>query len=474
MLFSSFFFTFTFLPMVLILYYLVNGKYRKCGNYILLVASIYFYSYGEPVFIYVMIGCVFVNYLMSLLIDKYRQNKVSHTLLTVDVLFNIVILFLFKYFDWAISIINNFFRTDIPAVGGVLPIGISFFIFQTLSYVVDVYRGTVKVQKNPFLLMLYISFFPQLVAGPIVRYSTIEKQLTERKCTLEGVAQGSKRFLLGFSKKVIIADNLSRVVTEIFSMDVTTTNPLVLWIGSICFSLQILYDFSGYSDMAIGLGKLFGFEFLENFDYPYISKSVTEFWRRWHMSLGQWFKDYVYIPLGGSRVSVPKHILNMFVVWLFTGIWHGANFTFIFWGVGYFVLLVIEKYIVKPDKRFSFFSSVIWRTITLLAVNFGWVLFNSKSLKDGICYWLGMFGRYGNNFVVDGTVLRCCREYGVYIILGVIFSMPISKWLAQRIVNTKLSYVIAVVAPFVYGIIFLLAVSYVAVGNHNPFIYFNF
>ena len=392
MVFSSLIFTFLFLPIVLIVYYLAKDKYR---NYILLAASLFFYSYGEPHFVYVMLGSVLGNYIMALLIDRFKERKLSKICLIADIVFNIGLLFIFKYLDFTISVFNMVFHTSIDIMRIKLPIGISFFTFQALSYVIDVYRGTVKVQKNLLYLALYISFFPQLVAGPIVRYSTIEEQIHDRKCTLESFSEGAKRFLIGFSKKIILANNLSLFASEIFSLDVTVTNPLLLWLGSICFSLQIFYDFSGYSDMAIGLGRIFGFVFLENFDYPYVSRSVTEFWRRWHMSLGQWFRDYVYIPLGGSRVSTPRHILNMLIVWLLTGIWHGANFTFIAWGLGYFVLLVIEKYIIKPEKRNSSIPSVVWRIVTLAAINFGWVMFNSAGCRDGIRYCLAMLGAYG-------------------------------------------------------------------------------
>lgn len=471
MVFSSLVFTYMFLPIVLILYYLSKDKYR---NYILLAASLYFYSYGEPKFVYVMIGSILGNYVMAILVDKFRGKTLSTICMIADVVMNIGILFIFKYLDFGITILNTLFRTNIHILGIVLPIGISFYTFQALSYVIDVYRETVRVQKNPLYVALYISFFPQLIAGPIVRYSTIEEQITNRHCDLESFSMGGKRFLIGFSKKVILANNLSVIATEIFSMDVRTTNPLLLWIGSICFSLQIFYDFAGYSDMAIGLGRMFGFTFLENFDYPYISKSVTEFWRRWHMSLGQWFRDYVYIPLGGSRTSVIKHIFNMFVVWLLTGIWHGANYTFILWGLGYFVLLVIEKYVVKPDKRPKFFTSVIWRLFTLVAVNFGWVIFNSPTWKDGIRFCLAMIGRYSVKPVIDGTVQKYFREYGFFILAGILFATPIMKWIDKKTENSKVAYIKAIVSPVICGIVFLWAVSYILLGAHNPFIYFNF
>lgn len=472
MVFSSLYFSFFFLPLVVLIYYLSKEKYR---NYILLIASLYFYSYGEPSFVFVMIGSIALNYGIAFAISKSQEkSKISQILLMLDILINVGILFIFKYLDFAIGASNMFLRTELSAKNITLPIGISFFTFQAMSYVIDVYRGKVEIQKNPLYLALYISFFPQLIAGPIVRYSTIVDQITNRISTTDKFAEGVRRFFLGFGKKVILANNLSLIASEIFAMDYTSTNPLLLWIGSISYSLQILYDFSGYSDMAIGLGKIFGFDFEENFNYPYISKSVTEFWRRWHMSLGQWFRDYVYIPLGGSRVSVPKHILNMFIVWILTGIWHGANYTFIAWGLGYFVILVIEKFIIKPEKRKNTLIRIIWQIITLLSVNFGWVLFNSSGIRAGIKYCLAMLGKYGIAYVIDERVVRYFREYGVFLILGILFATPIMRCIKDKIQESKVTNVVEIAAPILYGIMFLWAVSYIILGAHNPFIYFNF
>ena len=474
MVFSSLLFVFVFLPIVIILNYVAKDNYR---NYILLIASLVFYAYGEPRFVLVMIGSIIINYILAMLIAGKKEKSnvlIAKILLLVDIVINIGLLFIYKYLNFSISVLNKIFHVTLPVHNITLPIGISFFTFQALSYVVDVYRGTVKVQKNPLYVALYISFFPQLIAGPIVRYSSIEKQITDRKCSLEKFSQGGKRFMLGFAKKVILANNLSIIASEIFAMNVKQTNPLVLWLGSICYSLQILYDFSGYSDMAIGLGKIFGFEFLENFDYPYVSKSVTEFWRRWHMSLGQWFRDYVYIPLGGGRVSVARHIANMFIVWMLTGIWHGANYTFILWGFWYFVLLVIEKYIIKPEKRKNVFIGFVWRIITLLSVNFGWVIFNSTSWKNGIKFCLAMLGSYGISPIIDSSIIRYCREYAFFIITGILFATPLMKMLENKLQNTKISYVSSVISPIIYGVVFLWAVSYIILGAHNPFIYFNF
>lgn len=472
MVFSSLLFAFFFLPAVVILYFFAKDKYR---NYLLLIASLLFYSYGEPKFVLVMIGSIIINFLLAILISKEKsleRAKLAKTFLVIDIIANIGILFVFKYLNFSVNILNSIFKNRIPQTSIALPIGISFFTFQALSYVVDVYRGSVKVQKNPFYLALYISFFPQLIAGPIVRYSTIEQQIEKRICTIDSFAEGFKRFMLGFSKKVLLANNLSVVASEIFALKIKSANPLLLWLGAICYSLQIFYDFSGYSDMAIGLGKIFGFDFDENFNYPYISKSVTEFWRRWHISLGQWFRDYIYIPLGGSRTSVLKHIFNMFVVWALTGIWHGANYTFILWGIEYFVLLVIEKYLIKPEKQHNIFIKVFWQIITLLSIIFGWVMFNSVDVKHGIRYCLAMFGKYQTHFVINDQILMYLREYGFYIIWGLVCSTPILKIIDKKIRNKNIA--VTILLPVLEGVIFIWAVSFLILGAHNPFIYFNF
>ncbi|WP_242952232.1 MBOAT family O-acyltransferase [Butyrivibrio sp. YAB3001] len=454
------------------MYYLAKEEYR---NYILLIASLWFYSYGEPHFIVVMIASIMVNYGLALLVDKYKTKCIGKLCLILDLAGNLGILFVYKYFDYLLYIMAEKIHLGVSPIGITLPIGISFFTFQALSYVIDVYRGTVKVQKNPLYLALYISFFPQLIAGPIVRYSTIERQITERKSSTDLFADGVRRFMLGFGKKVLLANNLALIPQQTFSRDVTITNPLFLWMGSVAYSLQIFYDFSGYSDMAIGLGKMFGFEFEENFNYPYISKTVTEFWRRWHISLGQWFKDYVYIPLGGAKTNAIRHILNMLVVWTLTGIWHGANITFWAWGFGYFVLLVIEKYLVKPSHHENVYFRIFWRIITLVCVNFGWVIFNSESLKAGVKYCLAMLGyyRYQTN-MIDTDIVANFRQYGVFIIMGILFSTPIMKMLREKILSEGGKKLFAILEPVVVSVVFLWAVSYLILGAHNPFIYFNF
>ncbi len=469
MVFSGLLFTFYFLPAVLILYYAAGERYR---NFVLLAASLGFYAYGEPKYVFLMAASIGLNYGIALLIERRRDR--GRLLMILAAVLNIGILFFFKYLNFTVSVINGLFRTEIGTVPVRLPIGISFFTFQALSYVIDVYRGRVKARKNPLYAGLYISFFPQLIAGPIVRYHDIEGQIQSRKSSLPLFGEGVRRFFHGFCKKVILANNLALAAEKVFSMQFTAANPAVLWLGSLCYSLQIYYDFSGYSDMAIGLGKMFGFTFGENFDYPYISKTVTEFWRRWHISLSQWFRDYVYIPLGGSRVSRLKTIRNMLVVWLLTGIWHGANFTFIFWGLFYFVLLVLEKYLFRPDERKSRVFRILWQVFTLLWVNFAWVIFNSPSLKSGLRFCLSMMGVYVRRFSWDVTMQALFREYGFYVLAGVIFAAPVLNVLREKAGKSKAASFFAAAEPIGYGLAFLWAVSFLVLGAHNPFIYFNF
>lgn len=476
MVFSSLLFTFIFLPITVGIFYLSKEEYR---NYILLAASLLFYAYGEPKFVFVMGVSIMMNYSFALLVDRANAaaNKSwARGFLFVDVFLNLGILFIFKYLDFAISIGNRILQISLPFRNITLPIGISFFTFQAMSYVIDVYYERVNIQKNPLYIALYISFFPQLIAGPIVRYNSIENQIGRRIYSIDKFGEGVRRFLLGFSKKVILANHLSVVSSEIWSMDVCTTPPSLLWLGSICYSLQIYYDFSGYSDMAIGLGKIFGFQFEENFNYPYISRSITEFWRRWHISLGQWFRDYVYIPLGGSRVNASRHLFNLLVVWLLTGIWHGADYSFVVWGLVYFILLVIEKYVVKPEEKRNVVVRFFWQVITLLCINFAWVIFNSPHLKSGIRYCLGMVGYYGKSSgMINGQFIRYLREYGFFIILGILFATPIAEMIGFRMQRTKiLADITAFLVPICYGLIFLWAISFLILGVHNPFIYFNF
>ncbi len=471
MVFSSAIFLFAFLPLVLLLYGMAKPKFQ---NMILLAASLLFYAYGEPTFVFVMLASVVLNYAFAMLIELpgHGSKRWRRGWLLAALVCDLGILFVFKYLNFFGRMVGKVLHTDLPLPSIALPIGISFFTFQALSYVVDVYRGTTRVQRNPFSLALYISFFPQLIAGPIVRYSTIAEQIDERTVTPEKLSQGVQRFIVGFCKKVLLANNVALVAEMAFDVHGEKSVAL-LWVGSLAYTLQIFFDFCGYSDMAIGLGKMFGFEFEENFNYPYMAKSVTDFWHRWHISLSQWFRDYVYFPLGGSRVTPMRHIFNLFVVWFLTGLWHGANYTFLAWGMMYFVMQLVEKFLIKP-QRLHGAAAVGWRVVTLLIVNFGWVLFNSLSIADAKQYIFGMLGLRGLP-LWSAAVTGIFREYGVFLLLGVIFSTPIAKVCGQRLRAGHGGAVWQrVLLPLGQMAVFAWAVSFVVLGAHNPFIYFNF
>ncbi len=459
MVFSSLIFTFLFLPAV-ILFYGIAPRFLK--NYILFAASILFYAYGEPRFVFIMLGSVIINYLTGLGIGYTRNRILKRVLMILSVIIDIGILFIYKYL--------NFF-TGREIIHSGLPIGISFYTFQILSYVIDVYTGRVKAQKNLFTLALYISFFPQLIAGPIVRYTDIEKQImTDRKVTIDDFGDGALRYTQGFLKKVLIANNVSLIAEKVFTG--TDMGSAALWVGAMAYAVQIYFDFSGYSDMAIGLGRMFGFRFRENFNLPYTASSITDFWRRWHISLSSWFRDYVYIPLGGSRVSAPRHILNLFIVWSLTGLWHGANYTFIAWGFSYFVLLTLEKYLIRPEKRGTVFS-VFYRIFTLVCVLLLWVVFNSPSLGFAGSYITGMFG-IGRAWQF-AEALSLVRGKMLYLVCGLLLSTGLPQDIFAKLQRLRISRYLE---PFVItasaAVLMIWAVSFLAVGTHNPFIYFNF
>lgn len=461
MVFSSGIFLFLFLPITLLLYHL--AKRIETKNIVLLITSIIFYAWGEPIYVLLLLGSIVLNWKFGLLVSDDNKNK--HVWLVVSAVFNLAILFLFKYLGFVCDNLNLILHSKLKA-NIILPIGISFFTFQAMSYVIDVYRGKGIAQKQIRNVALYISLFPQLIAGPIVRYETVANQISNRFVDSDKFSDGVRRFILGLGKKVVFANNFSLIADTIF--DSTTQQGAALhWIGAIAYSLQILFDFSGYSDMAIGLGKMFGFEFLENFNYPYISKSITEFWRRWHISLGTWFRDYVYIPLGGNRVTKTRHIFNLFIVWLLTGIWHGANWTFIAWGLFYFVLLVIEKYTHLDkmlEKRFRIFSHIY----TLFFVMLGWIIFRSVNISAALLYIKGMFGP-----AIIGEDLTLLKEFlGEYIVVFVLsfgLLVPWSKCL--RLDNYKSARTIK---DALLLLILLLSVAYIMKGSYSPFIYFNF
>ncbi len=473
MIFSSVAFLFYFLPVALILYYGLFFS-NPLKNGILLILSLIFYAWGEPKFVLLMILSIVVNYFLALIIDIIRDKKsLAKFFLLISCIYNLGMLFIFKYLTFVIRNINKYQNNPITVPNMVLPIGISFFTFQALSYVIDVYRKSGVVQKNPFYVGLYISFFPQLVAGPIVKYSTIAEQIKNRKETWEKFSVGTCRFITGLGKKVLISNSMAIVADRIFGMsEISPIAASLAWIGSIAYTLQIFYDFSGYSDMAIGMGLMFGFKFEENFNYPYISKSISEFWRRWHISLGSWFKDYVYFPLGGSRVSnKDKMIRNLLVVWLLTGIWHGAEWTFIVWGLLNFVFIALEKIIsFEKIENIGIFKHIY----TLFLVTLGWVIFRSLNLYEAGKYISYMFGLSYNGFFSDYT-LMFIKEYSVFFILGIVFSTPIAKYANKLIVeNTKGTKLLEYVYPFAIMILFIIVLSYLVKGSYNPFIYFNF
>ena len=465
MLFSSLTFLFIFLPLLLVIYFLAKDKYK---NYILLAVSLLFYSWGEPKYIVLMLLSITVNYVLALLLDKKR--KYDKLFLIISLIFNIGMLFSFKYLNFFITNINNIAHLNISLFKLTLPIGISFYTFQILSYVVDVYKKEVEVQKNIFNLGTYIAFFPQLIAGPIVRYQTIEEELKTRTHSIEKVSDGLRRFVLGLAKKVIIANNVALIADTIFdSPSVSEYGTLVIIVGMLAYTFQIYFDFSGYSDMAIGLGKIFGFTFNENFNYPYVADSVTDFWRRWHISLSSWFRDYVYIPLGGNRVSKLKWIRNILVVWMLTGFWHGASWNFILWGLFYGILLLIEKLLLS--KILDKLPKVIRWIYTFIIVNIGWLIFRLESLDTLKVVFKNLFttGSKGfYNFISSNYDLV---NYVPFMILALIFSFPIYK-----IINDKLkdNTIYLFIKDIIIIILFVLCIAFLINNSYNPFIYFRF
>ena len=476
MIFSSLEFVLLFLPVTIAVYFLLQEKLR---NYWLLAASLFFYAWGEPKFVLVMIGSIFCNYLLAMAMDRLGNQRTRKVLLIFAVTINIGILLVFKYLNFIIETIHGV----IPATQSViaqtairLPIGISFFTFQALSYVVDVYRREAKAQRNPFYVGLYISLFPQLIAGPIVRYTTIMDQIKERKITWPAFSDGIIRFMTGFNKKVLLANVVAQVADRAFKTGGGSVG--MAWLGAVCYALQIYFDFSGYSDMAIGLGKMFGFRFLENFNYPYISRTVTEFWRRWHISLGTWFRDYVYFPLGGSRVSSRSRLIfNLLIVWLLTGIWHGANWTFILWGLLYGVAIIFEKMIGIPKKiqNWPRAARILYRMATLLLVLLGWVLFRADNLPCATDYFRVMFGLGGAPLASNDFVFYV-REYGAYWIGGIICSLPLLPWIRKGLEHAggKTGRVVSELAQLAQLALFIISLTMLVMNAHNPFIYFNF
>ena len=466
MLFSSIPFLYYFLPSVLILYFIVP---KKLKNTVLMLSSLVFYGWGEPKYVILMIASIVIGYFSGILIEAFSQKKLSKVFLGISVAVNLGFLAYFKYADFFIQNFNAVTGLSIPLLRIALPIGISFYTFQILSYTIDVYRKDVPAQKNIINLAAYITMFPQLIAGPIVRYSDIAKQLEERTHSFENFSKGIRRFVLGLGKKILIANSLGELCDVFKASD--DKSVLFYWLYAVAFGLHVYFDFSGYSDMAIGLGRIFGFRFSENFNYPYISKSATEFWRRWHMSLGTWFRDYVYIPLGGNRVSKPKWFFNIFVVWFLTGFWHGAAWNFIIWGLFFAVLLIVEKvFLLKYLDK----SKVISRVYTLVAVGISFVIFNATDMKEAFSYIGGMFGA-GDLPLVSTEFFYYLKSFAVTLVIGIIGATPIVKNTVEKIFeNNKISKFISVLEPM--GLVILLAImtAYLVDGSFNPFLYFRF
>ncbi len=457
MVFSGIPFLFFFLPALMLLYFLVP---EKAKNTVLLIFSLAFYAAGEPSYIILMIFSITQAYIFGRLMATGKRRKLWFILTLICAVAPLVVC---KYADFIVENVNLIPGVALPLPGIPLPIGISFYTFQLIGYAADVYMGQCEAQKNPFTLALYVSLFPQLIAGPIVRYSDVEKALTSRKHTLEGFTRGILRFSVGLGKKILIANTLGELVGALgHSM-------LGAWIGAIAAALQFYFDFSGYSDMAIGLGRMFGFEFMENFNYPFISAGVAEFWRRWHISLGSWFRDYIYIPMGGNRVSLPRWIFNILVVWMFTGLWHGAQWNFVLWGLYFAFFLVLEKF-MRPVIQKT--PKVIRHVVTLLVVLISFVLFNSNTLAD--------FGRtvasmFDFTNPVDTTSLYYARSYAVTLLAAAVGATPLLRNLTRKLADgERTKNIVLVLSPLFAMIVLVLSTAYVVDGSFNPFLYFRF
>ena len=477
MLFPSVEFIFAFLPIVLTVYFILLRRNVLLKNIWLFAASLFFYAFGEGSFILLMLGEILLDYLLALLLNRSQKRWARRTLLSIAIISNIGILGIFKYASFVCVDILHLPPDAVGIAADIhLPLGISFFTFQALSYVLDVYMGKVDATGSFLNVGLYVSFFPQLVAGPIVRFTDIADAINNRKESIDGFSSGVVRFLIGLSKKVLIANNMALVADAAWKLiigDRLEASVAMAWLGAISYTLQIYFDFSGYSDMAIGLGKIFGFDFPENFKHPYIATSLTEFWRRWHISLSSWFRDYVYIPLGGSRRGEARTYINLMIVWLLTGIWHGANYTFVVWGLLYGILLMIEKVICahKAIRKQSLIQRIAGRIYTMIVVTLAWVIFRSDSINDAVIYILGMFGR-GSGKLVDRVFVAYLKQNICFYIPAMIGCIPILESLELKFGEKNPIYNVAFGATVLAG--FVISVSYIINNGYNPFIYFNF
>lgn len=471
MIFSSVFFIFVFLPATLILYFLVPWKIK---NLVLLLVSLVFYAWGEPVYILLMMFSIVFNYFSGIELEQRREKNQPikfKICFWTTVAANLAILGFFKYYGFLITNLNRILPVDIPYQELALPIGISFYTFQTLSYIIDVYWGNVEVQKNLINFGTYVTMFPQLIAGPIVRYADVERQLRRRTLSVTKFGDGVLWFLRGLGKKVLLANNIGMVFETIVAMAADERSVLTAWIGCLAYTMQIYYDFSGYSDMAVGLGKMLGFDFVKNFEYPYISKSITEFWRRWHISLGTWFREYVYIPLGGNRVSVPKHVRNIMVVWILTGFWHGAAWNFMLWGFYYGVLLLLEKYFLHSLLEKA--PGIVTHIYTMLLVMVGWVFFFSSSLGQAGSYLGNMVG-IGGAGLADGTGIYYLTTNLILIVIMILCATPkVYELFRQFSLGSSSGFRLAGTI-LIYAGIFVASTAYLVNVTYNPFLYFRF
>ncbi|MEG2322226.1 MAG: MBOAT family O-acyltransferase [Bacilli bacterium] len=461
MIFSSIPFIFFFLPICLIIYFLVPFKIK---NYVLLVFSLIFYAWGEPIYILLMIFSSVVDYTVGRLIEKKPGNKKLY--LFISIIINLGLLGFFKYSDFLINNINNLFNSNIALLKLGLPIGISFFTFQTMSYSIDVYRGHVKAEKNFFTFMTYVCMFPQLIAGPIVRYETVSDELHKREITWAKFQSGMLRFLQGLFKKVLIANNVGYLFSTITALPFGEISVLSAWLAIIAFTLQIYFDFSGYSDMAIGMGKMLGFTYPENFDHPFVAKSISEFWNRWHMSLATWFKDYLYFPLGGSRCKKTKIIRNLVIVWGLTGLWHGSNWNFIIWGLFFGFILILEKFVFKMDK----WPNVIRHIYTLILIIISFWIFAFEDFNLLSNFGKIMFFMSNNNFI-DKAFLFYLTNYLIIIIVACLFSTPLYDKFKERI---KVGKIGSIVVSLIYFALFIVTIAFLVSDTYNPFLYFRF
>lgn len=468
MLFSSIVFLFTFLPAVMILYYLLPVRFR---NVILLLASLVFYAWGEPVYLFLMLLSILFNYFSGLDIARNLQDKrAAKRSLVFNLIINLAVLGFFKYEGFVLDTLNGILPVHISYHALPLPIGISFYTFQILSYIIDVYRGNVKVQTNLPNFALYVTMFPQLIAGPIVQYADVDEQLASREVSRTKFGEGSMYFIRGLAKKVLLANTSGMIFTEVSGLAKDNIAVMTAWLGAFAYMFQIYFDFSGYSDMAIGLGKMFGFEFNMNFNYPYVSKSITEFWRRWHISLSSWFRDYVYIPLGGNRVSKIKHIRNLLIVWFLTGLWHGAAWNFVAWGLYYGVILIIEKYLLSPvlDRL----PDVVRHIYSIVLVVIGWVLFFSSSFGQAADYIRVMFGAGAHGFADRESMYLLTSNLILWLIL-IFGSTPLVHFRYEHMLRTK-KWNTTIINSVVYAALFIVCIAYLVTETYNPFLYFRF